>query len=75
MPPTISCPTDIYSLSDIVSWPAASVVDHLDASPDVACIPVSGYTFPVGETVVTCTATDDAGNSDDCSFSVVVGMK
>ena len=75
MPPTISCPTNIYSLNDIVSWTAPSVVDDLDEIPDVACIPVSGNTFSMGETLVTCSATDDVGNSDDCSFSVVVGMK
>ena len=39
--------------------PSAS--DAVDASPAVECVPGSG-TFPLGQTVVNCTATDTAGN-------------
>jgi len=38
----------------------------------VACLPVSGSTFPVGTTTVNCTATDAAGNKSTGSFDVVV---
>jgi hypothetical protein len=36
------------------------------------CSPASGTCFPVGTTTVTCTATDAAGNTAQCSFSVTV---
>ncbi|MHC5114411.1 MAG: HYR domain-containing protein, partial [Planctomycetota bacterium] len=38
----------------------------------VTCDPDSGDFFPVGDTVVTCTATDDCGNTDSCTFTVTV---
>ena len=38
----------------------------------VACIPPSGSFFLVGTTNVNCTASDTAGNSSTCSFSVTV---
>ena len=36
----------------------------------MVCEPASGSTFNQGETTVTCTATDQAGNSSPCSFTV-----
>src|SRR5205823_14814409 len=39
---------------------------HLTSSP------ASGTTFPIGTTTVTCTATDDCGLSNSCSFTVTV---
>ena len=30
------------------------------------------YIFPVGETTVTCNASDASGNTDTCSFDVTV---
>jgi lysophospholipase L1-like esterase len=38
----------------------------------VACAPESGSTFPIGETQVSCTATDAAAQSVGCTFPVVV---
>src|SRR5678815_3263159 len=38
----------------------------------VVCAPPSGSCFPVGVTTVTCTATDQAGNTATCSFTVTV---
>jgi hypothetical protein len=52
------------------SNPAAS--DIVDASVDVVCSPASGSTFAPGHTTVTCTATDDSGNSASSSFDVWV---
>jgi hypothetical protein len=40
----------------------------------VVCSPLSGTTFPIGTTKVTCTATDEAGNSTTKSFNVVVRL-
>src|ERR1041385_94992 len=38
----------------------------------VACVPPPGSCLPTGSTMVTCTATDAAGNTAMCSFSVTV---
>ncbi|MDR1991078.1 MAG: GDSL-type esterase/lipase family protein [Acidobacteriaceae bacterium] len=38
----------------------------------VSCTPVSGSTFPVGSTKVTCTASDAKQRTDACSFNVTV---
>jgi hypothetical protein len=40
--------------------------------PSVSCTPESGTIFAIGVTSVTCTATDDAGNSADVTFDVTV---
>src|SRR5205823_4562018 len=43
------------------------------AGTTVGCIPVSGYSFPVGVTTVTCTARNAAGDlQSTCSFHVTV---
>jgi hypothetical protein len=52
---------------------AVSTSDAVDPAPAVACAPVSGSTFPLGTTTVTCTATDATGNQSTGSFDVVVG--
>jgi len=52
------------------SNPAAS--DIVDMSVDVVCLPASGGTFGLGHTKVTCTATDDSGNSAQSDFDVFV---
>lgn len=38
----------------------------------MVCEPASGSQFPIGDTVVTCTATDAAGNSASDQFTVTV---
>jgi large repetitive protein len=37
--------------------------DIVDGNAPAACTPVSGSTFAIGDSTVTCTATDDAGNA------------
>jgi uncharacterized delta-60 repeat protein len=49
-----------------------SATDDQDPSPQVICSPVSGSTFPIGTTTVTCTATDASGNSATATFEIVV---
>ena len=39
----------------------------------MACLPASGSTFPVGNTTVTCTATDPVGHTATGTFQVTVG--
>jgi hypothetical protein len=51
---------------------AVTAIDLVDPTVSVVCIPPSGSTFPLGATLVTCTATDDAGNSSVRTFNVTV---
>src|SRR4029450_1036171 len=48
--------------------------DNADWYPAVVCEPesFSDFVFPIGNTTVTCTATDDSGNSSTGSFVVHV---
>lgn len=62
-----------------VDIPSITATDDVDQSVDVVCssgsdnvIPNSSQTFPLGETTVTCSATDAAGNYAEGSFKVKV---
>jgi len=55
----------------VVSF-TVTATDNLDASPTVTCAPSSGSVFAIGDTTVSCTAQDDAGNSSTGSFTVTV---
>lgn len=50
----------------------ASATDVVDPAPAVACVPPSEGVFPLGPTVVECSATDAAGNVATGSFTVTV---
>ena len=50
-----------------------SAVDSVDNTTTAAdCVPASGSTFPIGTTVVTCSATDVRGNTSTETFDVTV---
>ena len=68
------CPGDVVTTSNPVTWPDPVVGDNLDTSIFFECIPESGSQFLDGVTIVTCTATDDAGNMAMCTFSVNFSM-
>ncbi|WP_345239290.1 HYR domain-containing protein [Pontibacillus salipaludis] len=78
-PPLIACPEDIVvgvgpgSPGTNVNFPNPSISDNC---PGVVadCIPASGSFFPVGSTVVTCTATDTSGNTSRCTFTIRVAQ-
>ena len=46
--------------------------DTVDPAPVIDCTPATGNVFPLGDTTVTCTATDEAGNKANGSFTVTV---
>ncbi len=74
--PDITCPADptvecTSPLGAIVTF-AVSATDTCDPIPSIVCVPPSGSTFPLGTTMVTCTATDASGNSSQCTFDVIV---
>jgi lysophospholipase L1-like esterase len=74
--PQVTCPADV---SQQTPTGAAVTVTYqvpaaVDGSPpvQVACTPPSGSTFPLGQTTVTCTATDVLGREGTCAFHVNV---
>ena len=75
-PPTITCPANITvnaspgTCAASVSF-AVTASDNCSPATVVTSIP-SGSSFSVGTTTVTATATDAAGNSQSCSFTVTV---
>ncbi|MCH7559930.1 MAG: HYR domain-containing protein [Thaumarchaeota archaeon] len=46
-----------------VSYPIPAATDTIDPAPIVICTPAPDSLFPLGDTTVTCTATDASGNS------------
>ena len=55
-----------------VAYALPGASDLVDGSVAVSCTPPSGSTFVVGRTLVTCSATDVAGNRATSSFAVDV---
>ena len=55
------------------SWDAPTASDTVDGTITPTCSPVSGSTFGLGKSTVTCSAKDDAGNSASSSFTITVG--
>ena len=77
-PPLLTCPPSVTVVDrklngpgEIVSF-SVTASDDCDPAPSVVCVPPSGSLFPPGTTLVTCTATDAAGNQSMCAFPVVV---
>jgi hypothetical protein len=54
------------------SWTIPTATDNLDPSPQVSCDHQPGETYPLGQTTVTCTATDASNNTAKQSFVVTV---
>jgi len=75
-PPTLSLPADITA--EATSADGAAVTFACSATDDdgsdapVVCSPASGSVFPLGSTMVQCSATDAAGNTANGSFVVTV---
>ncbi len=80
-PPTVTrCPTNItaYAINGYnttVTWPSPSVYDESGITPTLTYEPFNqgpGSTFNVGDTRITYTFADQAGNEAVCSFVVTV---
>ncbi|SFS72276.1 HYR domain-containing protein [Marininema halotolerans] len=56
----------------VVTYPDPTVTDNCPGEITVTCSPASGSFFPLGMTMVTCTATDPSGNTATGTFIVVV---
>jgi hypothetical protein len=76
-PPALTVPANIMTEATGPSGAtvtySASALDAVDAAPLVSCSPASGSTFGIEVTTVSCTATDNSGNtSAPQSFTVTV---
>ncbi|MFP2909647.1 HYR domain-containing protein [Pyxidicoccus sp. 3LFB2] len=76
-PPTVTCPQSLTVEAEgpqgaTVSYAAASATDDFPGSPTLGYSHPSGGVFSLGDTTVTVTATDDAGNAATCAFTVTV---
>jgi hypothetical protein len=76
VPPIIHCPENIT-----VNAPSGGMSDPVDylawatdesGTATLVCDPMSGSQFPIGDNLVTCTATDEVGNETMASFWVIV---
>jgi large repetitive protein len=69
-----NCPANITvseaGCTRVATWTAPTVSDACGATLSTSHAP--GSSFPIGTTTVTYTATDPSGNSNTCSFSVIV---
>ncbi|MDR6863414.1 HYR domain-containing protein [Phycicoccus sp. 3266] len=54
------------------TWVVPTATDLVDGNRPVTCNHEQGSTFPLGKTVVTCSATDLSGNKGSSSFTVTV---
>ncbi|MHA7283975.1 endo-1,4-beta-xylanase [Arthrobacter sp. TMS2-4] len=78
--PRIAGQSDIHAVSSgasgaKVKYTLPSAIDTLDGAVPLDCDPAPGARFVIGTTTVTCTATDEAGNTRTSSFDVVVTRK
>jgi hypothetical protein len=77
-PPVIAAHEDIVAEATspegaVVNYALPIVTDDRDESITVTCTPVSGSTFTLGDTTVSCSATDVSGNhAIDTTFKVTV---
>lgn len=66
--PTIATPANVSAAATspagaVVTYALPAVSDNISTGLTATCTPVSGSQFPVGATLVTCSATDQAGNA------------
>ncbi|MDT0644384.1 HYR domain-containing protein [Zunongwangia sp. F363] len=76
--PVIVCQDNIIVSTEenesyaIVDFEDATATDNCSVTVEQTAGPASGSQFPVGTTTITYTATDGAGNTAECSFTVTV---
>ena len=76
-PPSITCPVNVQQTvppgqnAAVVNYPGPVTTDNCPGVSTL-CAPVAGSSFPLGSTIVSCTATDGSGNTATCTFNVDV---
>ncbi len=78
-PPVIASHVNVAAIQTssggaVVHYAPASATDNSGEAPILSYSKASGTLFPVGDTVVTITATDGAGNFSTRTFTVTVGL-
>jgi hypothetical protein len=58
----------------VLAFDPPSATDVVDPAPDVACSPGLGDVVPVGRSTVSCTATDESGNTSTDFFPVMTRL-
>ena len=58
--------------SSVVTYTNPTATDAVAGGVPVNCTPASGSTFPIGSTLVSCSASDPSGHSASTSFHVIV---
>ena len=75
-PITVNCSSNITvratGPSGAVVFYTSSATGGCSPPPFLSCSPPSGSTFPIGTTIVTCTASDTCGQTSTCSFVITV---
>jgi hypothetical protein len=75
-PPVLSCPTNqtvaCNSTNGAQAFFTPTAADNCDGSVPVICTPTSGSYFGLGTNTVLCVASDSTGNTNSCTFTVVV---
>jgi PKD repeat protein len=77
--PIVNCPSNITVDAlpgldfSIVSY-SFTATDNCTQNLTISCNPPSGSSFPIGQTVVSCSATDQCNNTTLCSFVVTVNF-
>ena len=75
-PPVIQCPANIMvgacDTNGAVVIFTVTATDNCPGAVSLVCTPPSGSVFPAGTNTVTCVATDACGNTNRCSFKVIV---
>src|SRR5207248_804218 len=69
---TVTCVDATGPADTVVQYPAPTATDNAPGAVSISCSPASGSSFAVGDTTVTCTATDVSGNSATAGFRVSV---
>ncbi|XP_033115967.1 uncharacterized protein LOC117115806 [Anneissia japonica] len=76
-PPVVECPLSQNVRGDDnclanVTWSIPTVTDNSGNSFNAICDYVNGSTFSYFSTIVTCNATDNHDNTDNCTFTIIV---
>ena len=77
IPPTFTKMQDISLVATTsngatVTYDLPKVTDNIKVTSGPICTPASGSFFPIGQTIVTCTASDAAKNQGSTTFTVTV---
>ena len=77
-PPVLTLPSNIEVTTESASGKnvsyTASATDNLDGPITPTCSPSSGSLFPVGDTTVSCSATDSHSNTATGGFTITVNL-